>query len=77
MKKWMIRVGSDIIEQADGFGDLGSVVTTDERSQKDIRKKIRITKAQFQQMCSIFTNMNLSMKLKEVIKVLCMVNFHL
>jgi len=59
-----LRIGNEEIEEKVSFNFLGSLVTSDAKCKKDIRKRISIAKEKFQDMRSIFTNYNLSMKLK-------------
>ena len=53
-----------MIEQVDKFCYLGSIVTADGRSKNEVRRRIGIAKDCFQQMRSLFTNRNISMRLK-------------
>jgi len=61
---WNLRIGNEEIEEKVSFNYLGSLVTSDAKCKKDIRKRISIAKEKFQDMRSIFTNYILSMKLK-------------
>ncbi|XP_070000725.1 uncharacterized protein [Penaeus vannamei] len=46
------------------FNYLGSLVTSDARCKKAVKKRIAVSEERFGEMRSIFTNENLSMKLK-------------
>ena len=59
-----LTIDSEEIEEVDSFNYLGSLITSDSRCTKEIRKRIAIAKGKFRDMRSIFTNRNLSMKLK-------------
>ena len=52
------------IEQVNSFNYLGSVLTSDGRCKKEIKRRIGLAKNSFQQMASIFKDRQLSIALK-------------
>lgn len=59
-----LRIGNDHIEEKESFNYLGSLLTTDVRCKKEVKKRIAVAKLKFQDLRSIFVNRNLSMPLK-------------
>ncbi|KAG1705108.1 Proto-oncogene tyrosine-protein kinase receptor Ret [Nymphon striatum] len=62
--KCHIKVGNIKIKETESFSYLGSLVTSDGKCKKEVRKRIGISKDNFQKLRPIFTNRNISMQLK-------------
>lgn len=55
-----IRINGDVIKQVDSFNYLGSTLSADGRSEKEIKRRIAIAKTSFWNMKNILTNRKLS-----------------
>jgi len=62
--KSKIFLNGEILEQTDHFDYLGSIVTSDCRSEKEIRRRIVLAKKAFMEKKNIFADKKLSMDLK-------------
>ena len=59
-----LTVGATEIKQVEKFSYLGSLMTSDVRSDSEIKKRIGMSKANFENMWKILKNRQLSMKTK-------------
>jgi len=59
-----LKCNNNDIDEVTSFNYLGSLVTSDGRSEKEIRRRIQISKTAFNKMRTIFTDRKLSMPLK-------------
>jgi len=62
--KCLLKMGDETIEQVEAFNYLGSVVTCDTRCRNEIRRRLTLAKAAFNQLRSIFADRKMSTTIK-------------